>query len=417
MRPIVSGSIIGLSVLLASCLLAVRAGAVTWTVLAGGRGTSPTIQAAIDFAADGDTVSIGPGTFNERVSIVDKTLLVTGAGRDVTIINGYPFTLPHRNTIAIRGFGNYTTVRSLTIRDGVTYAFGDVTGGIYGAGVLGDGAVFALVDCRVTNCSAMSLGGGLYATSQRIAPGEGEIGAMPPRPAAPPPWPFIEHDTILIRDCLFDGNIAGAEGGGFCLEFAYFRIENCTFRDNYTGDGGGGRIFNSIGVMENCLVWNNEVVLDGGGLDTEQNIPWEGTSILIRNNTIVGNRASREGSAVFITSGITIDYERNIFALNGGGANSVVGCRLPDGEYHGSCNHFWMNAGETFTECQPLFSDTSGDPLFCSPETGDFRLCASSPLLSPVCGMRGALGVGCDGVDCSTATVPMTWGGVKSFFR
>jgi hypothetical protein len=342
---------------------------------------------------------------------------VTGAGRDATIIDGFPINPPHGNTIAIRGFGNYTTIKSLTIREGVADAIADVTGGIYGGGVLGDGAVFALIDCRILHCTALSLGGGVYATSQRIAPSDGESKTLPRRATAAPPYPFVDHDTILLRDCIFEDNIAGAEGAGFCFEFAYFRVENCIFQNGYSADGGGGRIFNSIGVLEGCLVWNNAAEFDGGGLDTEQNLPFENTTILIRGNTIVSNRARRQGSAVFITNGLTIDYERNVFALNGGDAATVVGCRLPDGEYHGSCNHFGTNSGTPLEECQPLPTDTFGDPLFCDPESGNFRLCASSPLLSGSCGMRGAFGIGCDGVDCSTVTLPMTWGGVKNFLR
>ena len=57
----------------------------------------------------------------------------------------------------------------------------------------------------------------------------------------------------------------------------------------------------------------------------------------------------------------------------------------------------------------------SEDPLFCDPDAGDFHLHCTSPCApaqQPDCGLIGALGVGCG----ATATVPTTWGAIKSIF-
>ena len=40
----------------------------------------PTIQAAIDAAAAGDTVRVGPGTYNERIDFLGKTVVVESTG-------------------------------------------------------------------------------------------------------------------------------------------------------------------------------------------------------------------------------------------------------------------------------------------------------------------------------------------------
>ena len=53
----------------------------TWDVHEG-----QSIQAAVDAAASGDTIRIGPGTFPEAVCIEDKGLTIQGAGRDRTRI-------------------------------------------------------------------------------------------------------------------------------------------------------------------------------------------------------------------------------------------------------------------------------------------------------------------------------------------
>ena len=52
-----------------------------------GTGTHTTIQSAIFDAVDGDTVNIGPGTFNENVELY-KSISLVGSGKDITVING-----------------------------------------------------------------------------------------------------------------------------------------------------------------------------------------------------------------------------------------------------------------------------------------------------------------------------------------
>jgi hypothetical protein len=391
--------------------------ATTWLVRSDGSAPLSSIQAAVNLAADQDTVDVGPGIYYEQVSIVDKTLLVKGAGRDLTTIDAQIFSpVPdqHGHVMALRGTDNYTEIRSLTMKGGNADTYAEVDGGIYGGGVLGDGAVFALVDCRITDCFALSLGGGIYATSVRIAPENGaESGPRPGLNRAR----ATSHQVITIRNCLIDGNVAGAEGGGFCIEQGYFVIEDCLIKDNETGHGGGGRIFNSFGRLSRSIIWNNEAYLDGGGLDTDMGLPSATTSILIESNTIVGNRAGRDGSAAYITLGTTISYERNIFALNGGTAASVIYCELDDAVYAGGCNLFWQNAEESIGDCTPLPTDEHADPSFCSAAAGDFRVCEGSPAASGNCGPRGALGIGCTGPGCTIATVPVTWSAVKSLFR
>jgi hypothetical protein len=54
----------------------------------GGDAAFTVIQAAITAAADGDTVFVCPGTYNENQILVNKALTVQGSGADVTIIDG-----------------------------------------------------------------------------------------------------------------------------------------------------------------------------------------------------------------------------------------------------------------------------------------------------------------------------------------
>lgn len=69
----------------------------TWTVQADGSGDVPTIQAAMDAAASGDTIQLGPGVFDDHgpdpgwpshdlYFKVWTDVTILGAGRDATII-------------------------------------------------------------------------------------------------------------------------------------------------------------------------------------------------------------------------------------------------------------------------------------------------------------------------------------------
>jgi hypothetical protein len=52
-----------------------------------GSGTHTTIQSAIYDSVNGDTIDIGPGTFDENIEL-NKAVILKGAGKDITIVQG-----------------------------------------------------------------------------------------------------------------------------------------------------------------------------------------------------------------------------------------------------------------------------------------------------------------------------------------
>lgn len=386
-----------------------------WNVTPGGTGDAPTIQAAIDSAATGDTLDISAGFYLESCSIVNKTLLIRGAGAGQTEI-GWP---DHGHVIRLKGPDNFTEIRDLTLSDGRANSLGDPEGGTYGGGLLAEEAVFALIRCHVLRCSAGGLGGGVYATFQPFIPTGHPAG--PPRPAASGAdgrGPAVAgRPAIVIEDCLFEGGFAGSEGGGLVLEFTQFLITGCTFRNNFAVQGGGVSILDSIGWIERSLFEGNEALQDGGGVKIDERTNFEVSALLVGDNTFVRNKADRWGSGLVLGQGHGIEVERNLFVDQGGLASAVIGCMTLDVEYKGGCNHFWNNGRPKVADCPPLADDTTGEPFLCGAASGDYRICAASPLLARDCGAAGAFGIGCGGSGCATPTRSTTWSGIKTLFR
>lgn len=95
------GLISGLRLKLPALLLAVGLGlALVQTAHAAtldvcqppGTCTYDTIQAAVNAATSGDTITIGAGTYVENVNVVNKSLIFQGAGSAATIVDGARLT-------------------------------------------------------------------------------------------------------------------------------------------------------------------------------------------------------------------------------------------------------------------------------------------------------------------------------------
>ena len=79
----------------------------------------PTIQAAINFASNGDTVLVAPGTYYENINFMGKAITVTSSGGPaVTTINGGA-----RGTVVmfITNEGRNSVLSGFTITNGNSY--------------------------------------------------------------------------------------------------------------------------------------------------------------------------------------------------------------------------------------------------------------------------------------------------------
>ena len=235
-----------------------------------GHGCFATVQAAVDAAHDGDTVTIAPGTFAGGITI-NADIKLIGSGADATIING-------GGPVLTIGVADAPTEPTVTI-DGVT-----ITGGV-----------------TVGNLSpSMGRGGGVYV----------------PRAAGPSTGATVTIRNSIIRDNSVAPAVATDSGipcpGGTDCPFA--------------SAGGGGISNDGTMTLDHTVVSNNRADAasglssdaEGGGI-----INRAFGNLTLRHSTVTGNDASvtapngrfADGGGIFMTGG-TLEIDDSVISDN-----------------------------------------------------------------------------------------------------
>ena len=197
-------------------------------------GDFPTIQEAIDAAVDGDEVEVHPGTYNETINLLGKTITVRSSdGPEVTIIDAQQTgTVVTCNS----GEGPDTVLEGFTITGGTGTDPGG--GDLVGGGMYNSGS-----SPTVTNCTFSGNGAGF---------GGGMINASGSNPT--------------VTGCTFNNNLAGVAGGGMVNSSeSNPTVTNCTFTANAAGGGGGMYNRSSSPTVTNCTFSGN-TAFGGGGM-------------------------------------------------------------------------------------------------------------------------------------------------------
>ena len=224
-----------------------------------------------------------------------------------------------------------------------------------GGGVLAFNHVHVIVDqCEILHNTSESIGGGVDAT-----------------------------DTIVMRDCLFQGNQAqtnDGSGGGAYVRSGW--IERCVFKDNVADDAGGGLVLQggtllestfdgnhawshggarvSSGWIERCVFKDNVAEFASGGLTQRGG--------LLVESTFDGNRAWYGGGAYF---GGSTTVSHCLFARNT--SFSTSGAVVSEDQTTIGNSHFCENlpydindlyndaGGNTFSDVCEIPADLNGD--------------------------------------------------------
>jgi len=361
----------------------------TWYVKADGTGDLPTLQAAIDSAAAGDTVLAGPGiyTWSSQGSGDEYALLRFIRGK-----TGFLFRSemgPENTTLDAQrqgrvfyiqgGDNDQVTIEGFAITGGKAVSFGDFCGG----GLLAHLSSPIFRGCVFRDNSA-DRGGAVY-----------YAGVSGPR----------------FEDCVFSGNRAAAHGGGILLVNSSLVpvFERCIIRYNTAGIKGGGIFAYHFPMsLVDCAIYANTAGEKGGGVYSERGYPATVDGCTIAENT------APDGSAVHLLVCEPMTVTSSIIALNHDGlplSLNLSTLRI------GCCDIFGNAGGDDLPEGAVDLGDMLFvDPGFCGlPGSRNYYVRSDSPCLQEnqgdemFCGLIGAFPSRCGAVS----TRETTWGGIK----
>jgi len=320
------------------------------------------IQAAVDAANPGDTITVAAGTYKENVHI-DKSLTIKGAGEGRTIVDGN-----QANSVFTIGKNDQNidvTLSSMTIQNGRAFSGGHgFGGGIYSQGRLAildsiisgntayyDGGGIANIDGTVTitgcsindnigSCGILNYGTGTATiTNSDIARNSAANGGG-----------INNEGTIEINGCNIHGNTANGESygiGGGIRNSGTATIKDSDIHENSVtlyaqrGYGGGIGIYSSgTTTITGCKIYENSAYNGGGiGCYTGDGTSKIASTATIESSKVYDNTGSFGGGITIREDCIATITDSDIYGnvivggdVGGGIANfgtaDIIGCKI-----------------------------------------------------------------------------------------
>ncbi|SVB18601.1 uncharacterized protein METZ01_LOCUS171455, partial [marine metagenome] len=213
-----------------------------------------------------------------------------------------------------------------------------------------------------------------------------------------------EDSSTIISGFTLKNGQARNGGGIYCNNNSRPRIENLIITNNVADFGGGIQCFDSSPTIQNVIITGNTAGNDGGGIHCYNGSP------TLQNVEITNNTSTWKGGGLYCFSHSNVTLQRvtmnNNSSNNGGGVycegsnptitNSILWNNLPEEIYilrdpvtvsYSNVLGGWEGQG-----------NINAQPLFCSPDTGNYKLAENSPCIGT--GQNGvnmgAYDIGCE---------------------
>jgi hypothetical protein len=428
--------VLPIALTIAGSLSAGSSDAARLNVHPNGSGPYPTIQAAVDAAAEGDTVELGSGIFH---GIGNRDVNALGKAITIRSVSGDPETC----TIVCEGsetsehFALWIDAGSALVGVSIVAGYNYHTGA--SSGVDARGPVL-IQDCVFANNHAPPSG---RAIALDVEPSSGKAAAAGRQGSQIldcvfvgnsgsddyvagvwEPGAVVERCTFLnnggaelstalgldsgtARSCRFVGN-AGNDGAGILLG-AVCTVEDCWFEANHAWRGGALAAFDTDNEIRRCTFVGNSATAYGGAVVT-----LKGYSIdtFIESCTFYGNEAP-SGSA-FYGENYSFSHIDNCLAVANTGGEAVTRDGSHSRLYLACCDLYGNPGGDwagIIAAQLGVDGNISADPLFCDATAKRFGLLEGSPCTpftppNPECDLIGAWPVGCETIDAPASVAP-----------
>jgi hypothetical protein len=264
-----------------------------------------TIQAAIDAAEDGDTISI-PAAFYFETLTVDKSLTLAALAG------------PGGNMATIQPAGNN---RIITVQPGHDLVLKDLRllNGFYGGPGTNEGGAVYIQDGTLTidNCLIHSNSGN-YGGAIRQA-GTGEVivqngSEIYWNHALVDGGGIAADGSLSLNDFTLWANQADRHGGGASVLGDQFTALRGTVNGNVASQNGGGVNASKSVTVDQVEFVGNSAGANGGGI-----LQWNGNdvySVVIQHSTFEANKAGLTGGALSVYQGATTTISQSQFEDN-----------------------------------------------------------------------------------------------------
>ncbi|MFC1572821.1 T9SS type A sorting domain-containing protein [Candidatus Eisenbacteria bacterium] len=408
----------------------------TYLVTPDGSGDFPTIQAAINESAEGDTVELASGVFvgpgNRDIDFLGKGVVVRSrfGNPDSCVVDCQGSEAdPHIGFLFVSEEGTGSILEGISIINGYAGGVGNERyGGAIRCGDFESTSSPTIVQCVISRCHAVQ-GGGIacfYSAPSILRckftqnTSESAGGAV-----------LIEHadNGMTITESVFFDNATSGDGGAVNCIWSSLTVTDCRFEGNSSWQPGGAiRLYRVTALVSDCVFVFNGTSSDGGAIsanysslhatestfarnyagDDGGGMMWDGydESLSILECTFHENLAE-SGGGIYLDGQATPIISNSILAssVDGGGLRHPISCEpmLSCCDIYGNYGGDWVGG---IADQYGIRGNFSADPCFCDVGNDDFHLWNYSPCnRESSCGLIGALGVGCWDAQAVDGTV------------